>query len=126
MCGGSGGMNQVMAAVTELSNPGMLDPYGTKNVNQFPGFPNGPLVDYRDPQKRKELDLSTGRISLQPSKAPASGAASASSKPKGRRQESSSAKGADRRGDLLGGGPKKAAVNMKNKEDLGKKTLLGA
>jgi len=120
------GTMKFAAAMVETSNPGMLDPYGTKNVDQYPGFPNGPLVDYRIPANKRTLDISTGRITEQSSKSPASGAASAASKPKGRRQESSDPKGKDRRGDLLGGSPKKAAGDTKLKEDLGKKTLLGA
>ena len=88
-------------------------------------LPVSALTRIAQAKERGSLDAHGNRV-IQRERAPASRAASASSKPKGRRQESSAAKGADRRGDLLGGGRKKAAADIKNKEDLGKKTLLGA
>ena len=88
-------------------------------------LPVSALTRIAQAKERGSLDANGNRV-IQRERAPASRAASASSKPKGRRQESSSAKGADRRGDLPGGGRKKASADIKSKEDLGKKTLLGA
>ena len=88
-------------------------------------FPMDAIARIAKAKAAGSIDAHGNRV-IQRERAPASRAASASSKPKGRRQESSAAKGADRRGDLLGGGRKKASTDIKNKERLGKKTLLGA